>query len=442
MPVARMAGVIAFVERLFPQRQFYLRSRGVVQFFEFSPTFQIIVTISLALAVLWIAYATVVVAFKEQLITEQDSRYAHMRAAYERKVAEMQQAHDELSGILVLAEERFQNATRDLALRHRQMTQLLMKKQAMAKRLRDVRRRVAAMSGYRGPVRTAMVAVDGANTLMVQTLPGEPASRRGRLPQTPEGGTIGTIQVQLKGNSKNAVVKNIALLEERLAVLEKQQLALLDEVHDAVATDIEKYARIVKMAGVPMTYVAQGEGGTGEVGEGGPVRMGPLDLRFEREFGKLEDAFDRLDGLATTLSRLPLVTPILSGYYSSTSGYGNRIDPITRRWAFHSGADLGSAQGTSVLASAAGVVRVAAKYGAYGNTVEIDHGHGIRTRYGHLQTILVKRGDRVHFQQKVGTVGSTGRSTGPHLHYEIWINGVHRDPTRFFDAGRRIYLRQ
>lgn len=441
MPNARMAGVVAFAGRLFPHRQFYLRTRGSVQFFELSPAFQITVSLAAVLAVVWTIYASVVVVFKEQLIAGKDARYANMRAAYERRVGEMQHAHDVLSGILVLSEERFQNATRDLTTRYRQMTQLLVKRQEMGKRLREVRDRVTRMSDYRGPGASAK-ALDGANTLTVQAAPGDTAARIGRWPQAAGSSTITKIQASLKGQAKNAVVKNIGLLEERLALLEKQQMALLDDVHGSVLTDIERYARIIKAAGVPVADAAQDAAGTNASGEGGPARIGPLDLRFEQEFAKLEDAFDRLDGLTMMLWRLPLVTPILSGAYSSTSGYGARIDPFTGRYAFHSGADLGSPLGTPVLASAAGVVRVAERYGAYGNTVEIDHGQGIRTRYGHLQTIVVKRGERVHFHQKVGTVGSTGRSTGPHLHYEIWINNMHRDPTRFFDAGRRIYLKQ
>jgi murein DD-endopeptidase MepM/ murein hydrolase activator NlpD len=441
MPNARVAGVVSFAHRLFPHRQFYLRTRGSVQFFELSPAYQMTVSIGAVFAVFWIIYASIVVVFKEQLITAKDSRYANMRAAYDAKVVEMQHGHDELSGILVLAEERFQNATRDLALRHRQMTQLLMKKQAMAKRLREVRRRVSTMSDYAGPSRMA-TAPDGSNTLMMQWSPGEPAPRRGRLPQTSGNGTIRTIQVSLKGQAKNAVVKSIGLLEERLGVLQKQQLALLDEVHASVATEIDRYARIVKTAGLPVDDASQGDTKKSLSGEGGPMRTEPLDMRFEQEFAELDDAFDKLDVITSTLSRLPLVTPIASGLYSSTSGYGNRIDPFSGRYAFHSGADLGSAQGTSVLASAPGVVLVADRKGAYGNMVEINHGHGIQTRYGHLQTILVKPGDTVHFHQKIGTVGSTGRSTGPHLHYEIWINNVARDPTKFFDAGRRVYRKQ
>lgn len=442
MPNARVAGVVSFAHRLFPHRQFYLRTRGSVRFFELSPTFQMTVSVGALLAVLWIVYASVVVVFKEQLIASKNARYANMLATYDGQVLQMQQAHDELSGILVLAEERFQNATRDLALRHRQMTQLLMKKQAMAKRLREVRRRVANMSDYRGPSRMAMTSPDGSNTLTMQAALGEPAPRRDRIPQTIGDSTIMVIQASLQGRTKNAVVKRIGLLEERLGVLQKQQLALLDDVQESVTAEIEKYARIVRIAGLPTADASQDETKMSLSGEGGAMRSGPLDMRFEQEFAELEEAFDKLDGLTTTLSRVPLVTPILSGFYSSTSGFGNRIDPFSGRYAFHSGADLGSAQGTSVLASAAGVVLVAEKHGAYGNMVEINHGHGIRTRYGHLQTILVRPGQAVLFHQKIGTVGSTGRSTGPHLHYEIWVNNVARDPTKFFDAGRRVYARQ
>ena len=128
----------------------------------------------------------------------------------------------------------------------------------MAKRLREVRRRVSTMSDYAGPSRMA-TAPDGSNTLMMQWSPGEPAPRRGRLPQTSGNGTIRTIQVSLKGQAKNAVVKSIGLLEERLGVLQKQQLALLDDVHASVAAEIERYARIVKTAGLPVDDASQGD---------------------------------------------------------------------------------------------------------------------------------------------------------------------------------------
>jgi hypothetical protein len=150
MSTSPLGGVMVLAHRLFPHRQFYLRSRGSVQFFEFSPTFQMTVAITTLLIMLWVAYASVVVIFKEQIITAKDQRYSSMQAAYEGRVSQMQLAYDELNGLLVLAEERFQNATRDLEQKHRQLTALLMQKQAMDKQVREVRRQMAYMDGYAG----------------------------------------------------------------------------------------------------------------------------------------------------------------------------------------------------------------------------------------------------------------------------------------------------
>src|SRR5215470_13982677 len=161
-----MSGLMALANRLFPHRQFYLRSRGSVQFFEFTPAFQMAIVGATLFLVAWVAYATVVVLFKEQIITAKDNRYAGMQTAYETRVTEMQLAYDELNGLLVLSEERFQNATRDLEAKHRQLTALLMQKQAMDKQVREVRRQVAVMEGYTGRSYAQAPTSDGSNVLM------------------------------------------------------------------------------------------------------------------------------------------------------------------------------------------------------------------------------------------------------------------------------------
>lgn len=453
------SGVMALAHRLFPHRQFYLRSRGSVQFFEFSPTFQMTVAIGTVLVMLWVAYASIVVIFKEQIITAKDQRYASMQAAYEGRVSQMQLAYDELNGLLVLAEERFQNATRDLEQKHRQLTALLMQKQAMDKQVREVRRQMAFMEFYAGPARSAAASRNGSNTLMMQLASAEPAVRQSRTPQGAAGeSTIGTVAASMVDRTEesgdgapigqNAVVKRIADLEERLNDIQKQQVALLGELRDSASSQIEKYQRVVAMTGLNADDVADQVGMKSRNGTGGPLLLAP-ELRaaaingagdeFEKQFAEIANAYGKLDSLTTALARLPLVTPIATGQYRSTSGFGYRVDPFTGRFAFHAGADMAGDFGTAVLASAPGRVMAAERRGPYGNMVEIDHGRGIRTRYGHLQSILVKPGDLVHFRQKIATMGSSGRSTGPHLHYEIWFNNVVRDPTKFFDAGRNVY---
>jgi murein DD-endopeptidase MepM/ murein hydrolase activator NlpD len=144
-----------------------------------------------------------------------------------------------------------------------------------------------------------------------------------------------------------------------------------------------------------------------------------------------------LDSLRHALPTLPLRKP-LSGTLQMTSGFGYRTDPFLGRPALHSGVDLREDFGQPVRATAAGVVIAAGPSGGYGNMVEVDHGGGFSTRYGHLSTILVAPGQQVAPGAVIGRVGSTGRSTGPHLHYEVRADGEAVDPTRFLRAAATL----
>jgi len=164
---------------------------------------------------------------------------------------------------------------------------------------------------------------------------------------------------------------------------------------------------------------------------GGGSRTGASLLRLDRG---LHDVGASLDGIASMLARrdldqmaFPSRAPIAG--VAISSGFGRRIDPFTQRPAHHAGIDYSAPHGTSILASAGGRVRRAGPYGAYGRTIEIDHGDGLVTRYGHVYRVLVRVGDMVLPGQAIATVGSTGRSSGPHLHFEILREGrqVHPD---------------
>jgi murein DD-endopeptidase MepM/ murein hydrolase activator NlpD len=139
------------------------------------------------------------------------------------------------------------------------------------------------------------------------------------------------------------------------------------------------------------------------------------------------------------LHALPLGAPVSDPRMRESSGYGYRSDPFTRKTAFHEGADLAAGWGAQIVATAPGTVIYAGTKGSFGRVVEIDHGAGFKTRYGHLNTITVKNGQKVAIGQKVGTMGSTGRSTGPHLHYEVYFRGKSYDPIKFLRAGQHVY---
>jgi murein DD-endopeptidase MepM/ murein hydrolase activator NlpD len=130
---------------------------------------------------------------------------------------------------------------------------------------------------------------------------------------------------------------------------------------------------------------------------------------------------------------MPTLAPIVDGWFSSNFGY--RIDPFNGEQSFHEGIDFPAEAGTPIVATASGKVIAAEWHPQYGKMIEIDHGNGLVSRYAHASQLFVKEGDLVVRGQKLATVGSTGRSTGPHLHFEVRLNGVPQNPARFLQAS-------
>jgi murein DD-endopeptidase MepM/ murein hydrolase activator NlpD len=184
-------------------------------------------------------------------------------------------------------------------------------------------------------------------------------------------------------------------------------------------------------------------------GRGGALVAGP-SLTLEELQATLAD-LDKLTEQRTDLmtvmeSRLfdqkvrkmmvPTQLPVQNGHLGSSFGW--RIDPFTGRSALHTGLDFQADPGTPILAAAGGVVVTQELHPAYGNMVEIDHGNDLITRYAHASRVWVKKGDLIKRGQKVAEVGTTGRSTGPHLHFEVLVQGVPQDPQKFLTAGQNL----
>jgi len=175
------------------------------------------------------------------------------------------------------------------------------------------------------------------------------------------------------------------------------------------------------------------------VSQGGPLMSVAPTMQDDAFRAGVVDTTESLNDLATVvkaLNSVPLDGPLTTSEISSA--FGGRADPFTEEAAFHSGIDFSAAKGSDVFATAPGIVVFAGPRGAYGNTVEIDHGYGIRTRYGHLSKISVPLGFQLARGEIIGKVGSTGRSTGPHVHYEVWYDNAVRDPGKFIKAGRNV----
>lgn len=173
---------------------------------------------------------------------------------------------------------------------------------------------------------------------------------------------------------------------------------------------------------------------------GGPFVALPIlsdGSSFAAAANRVENAIDALERLRRVLPYVPLAAP-LPGRLEITSGFGPRIDPFLGTPALHTGVDLIDTYGAAVRATAAGTVVSAGLAGGYGNMVEISHGNGLATRYAHLSSIEVSPGQTVSFGTVVGHIGATGRATGPHLHYEVRVDGEPVDPERFLRAGANL----
>lgn len=236
---------------------------------------------------------------------------------------------------------------------------------------------------------------------------------------------------------RDRLKKQVNDMEERIALLrDSHQTALLKVTRRTVA-DIKKIEGMITKAGLNVKELlrrvnpqAHGIGGPFVPANGQGSILDEGQTALDRHLLHWED-------LHKLLGRLPLAAPL--HHYRVGSPYGRRRDPINKRWAMHKGADFSAPSRTPIYAPAAGKVVFRGWKGRYGRFIEIDHGFGVRTRYGHLRHIYVRRGQQVKVGQKIGQVGTSGRSTGPHVHYEIKIKGRHVDPMKFIEAGKDVF---
>ncbi|MBS1199447.1 MAG: hypothetical protein H6R27_125 [Proteobacteria bacterium] len=246
----------------------------------------------------------------------------------------------------------------------------------------------------------------------------------GRVSNSDEGRTPEFAYLDPAQPGDQALIQQIGSLSGRLIRLEAAAGRLTDRIGATRPAAADA-------AGSPPNVAHQPAGGPLLAPRFGTASgAGTSLLQLERGLDHVEASLDRvaamvarrdLDGMAFP-SRVPIPGVVIS------SGFGRRTDPFTRQLAEHAGIDYPAPYGTSILASAGGRVRYAGPHGAYGRTVEIDHGDGLVTRYGHASRILVRVGDVLLPGQPIATVGSTGRSTGPHLHFEVLRDGTQVNP--------------
>lgn len=402
----------AWFGRLFCKRSIIIVSEHKTQHIPFAIGMQMTGMLIALSVVGWVSYSSGSYMAAQQVLIEKDKKIASASEENQRFVAEFGLLKRDL---MTLAQEEQKGGA------GKQNEYAKMVADSYAKATEEQAK--AAVSGTHLPVETASAVSTDAQARYsavfqridyleskVKSLQSEHDQMMADIKEA-TGGKIAELErvIASTGVDKNAIV--------RQAELERSQ----DEQRR------EKYGRIEKA----------GASGPAHDAQGGPFIPAKTSMLKEKE-PELYFNVKRLMTLNDLVSTMPLGFPLDADDFRVTSGFGTRVDPFRGRMAFHSGVDIAGPEGARILAPSAGKVVLSGWKTAYGNTVDIDHGHGLVSRYGHLQKILVQEGQTVRKGQVIAIQGATGRTTGSHLHYEVRYDDEPLNPGKFLKAGTDV----
>jgi len=437
----------------------------------------ILIGILLKLAlILWTGFSLYLLVFRDTLVGRLIADQEQMRVDYEGKLAAQRLKLDESATKQASAQDMFDARLRDLLSRQVQLetrtetvAQLLrtgaetaphtrlgtmvpsanavLDRQTLAVPKTQATEPLKAIANFTGqrphpiedgpgissyaedPARAAPRQLLSPDSLAQQAAPA-PVQRGTRL--KPRASLLGPRDVDLA----LAGPLSIESVVNSLDTVERLQVETLQHANTRAAVVLDEMRGALRRSGLdPARFARTARKQTTDTG--GPFLPLPRDApgaSFDTLLRGLKVHLEEHDALSRSIAMLPIRQP-LPGQLEITSPYGARKDPFGMGWALHPGVDLRAEEGSIVRATASGRIVNASWAGGYGNMVEIEHAEGVNTRYGHLSAILVSDGQMVTAGGPIGRVGSTGRSTGPHLHYETRIDGEPVDPMRFLKSS-------
>jgi murein DD-endopeptidase MepM/ murein hydrolase activator NlpD len=398
----------------------------------FGPVAFWIVAGTVTLLGMWSAATATYFAFRDDVLTRLIARQAEMQYAYEDRIAELRARVDRTTSRQLLDQEQFDQKLEQIM---RRQTTLESRATALGA-IPDALVTGSIRTPSRGAAATDATSSGTpkpspiSDTVIFVAPPDREARLESRAPIVAVAPPNQFAKVQ---GVDNVLIR----LQTSLDKVEGRQMAALGAVEDGMESRVRRMRGVITDLGLDM---AQLEAAAPRAAMGGPfvpVKLAPDAGAFERQLYRINITRSQVERLNRTLALVPYRKPVV-GEVEFTSGFGVRSDPFLGRPAMHTGLDFRAATGDPVRATANGKVASSGWAGGYGRMVEIDHGNGLSTRYGHLSEISVRVGDPIKIGQVIGAVGSTGRSTGPHLHYETRIDGEAVDPQKFLRAGVRL----
>ena len=367
---------------------------------------------TLVVMAVWSITTATYFAFREDVLTRLIARQAEMQFGYEDRIAELRGRIDRISGRQLIDQEQYEQ------------------------KLEQILRRQSALEARAG----AMNGVNEATGSIKQpgrALPLKPSllNDKGAFLMPLDRGAPIDPRTSILAKGAGGIGGALARLQASLDRVEQRQRATLTSMAETYDSKARRIRGVLADLGVDLGRGASVEGGVG--GPFVPVVLNKEALGFERQLHRIKSARAMVARLTHAISSIPLRKPV-DGDIDPASGFGVRMDPFTSSPAMHTGLDLHGETGDPVRATADGKVTSAGWSGGYGRVIDIDHGNGMSTRYGHLSAIDVRVGQSIRTGQIIGRIGSTGRSTGPHLHYETRVRGGAVDPQKFLRAGQKL----
>jgi murein DD-endopeptidase MepM/ murein hydrolase activator NlpD len=378
----------------------------------------------------WSTMTATYFAFRDDVLTRLLARQAQMQFAYEDRIADLRGQVDRLAGRQLLDQEQVESKLDQIARRQA----LLESRSSALATLPDNAPTGSIKPAQRGiPPILAPAAAPKPSPINDTVILVPPPEREARL----ESRTPLQAGVRLAASQTNGGIEGtLARLQISLDRFEASQVKSLNALEETFDSKARKMRNILADLGLDTARIAPAPPARAV---GGPFVPASANggSPFDRQLYRIRLARGQVERLNRTLASVPIRKP-MTGELESTSGFGMRADPFIRGPAMHTGLDFRADTGEPARATAAGTVTIAGWNGGYGRMVEVDHGNGFATRYAHLSAIDVEVGQSIRIGQILGKVGSTGRSTGPHLHYETRVDGDAVDPQKFLRAGVRL----
>jgi murein DD-endopeptidase MepM/ murein hydrolase activator NlpD len=420
------------LDKFLPERKIHLRTGGKISYFLLTKRIQLTISLIVIAFFAWVQFSTINFLQNETIIAGKDNEISNSKKAYRILLGEVSNY-----------QKRFTNLTLDLEDSHSLMVDLVEKNASLRQKLSKVSKKLDLTQSERKQIASARENLKNKLS-KIENKMREISNQNFSLADNLSTAET-DLQKALSGRNKaiyegTRMSRRIKNLESRLVNFQKAEEQSIQRLTDSTHTYIKTMKKVISIAGIDLKKLLKGFD-LQEIGQGGPfiaAEKGSLpgnDLKVSLDH--LENQISLREALQSIMRKMPLAPP-LNTYYV-TSGFGKRRDPINKRWAAHYGLDLGAPLKSRVYSTAPGVISFAGWKGKYGKLVEINHGSGIKTRYGHLNNFNVKKGQKVKFNQKIGNLGSTGRSTGAHLHYEVVFRGKALNPIKFIKAGRNVF---